>query len=389
MVNSHFDTWTTILYILIGIIGYNLIKKMMRKNISQLGGYSFSIEKTRKDYMIAFIIFYALFAAVRHVGYCIGGTDAQNYIEMFQYCLNYDVANRGGNTTIEPGFIAVTKAIRYFSDSWRIYFFVVYGFIAFSYVYFIRKMCPKAMVFIPMVLLAFLYVKGFNTLRSHMAISVFLIGLTFIKDKKWLSFFIIVSSMFFHRMSILYVPIYFFYFLVKKYMVNMDKWFFLIIGIIGLICSYVVGKYLQNYIFAIGLLGSTTDMTYVTRSMGTNILESYPMYFAHIALFMALFFFYEKVDNLEEGKMMKILFIYDLWMVPAALILGMWRFPNYLYVLRLCLWSIILYYLCKGKYAPLYKIMAWVVFIFWFVFRFSREWDDTGTSPYIFGLFNI
>lgn len=377
--DSYFEYSTAILYVIIGIIGTSILRRSMNPRLSIA---------LQNRYLTLFVLLFALFAACRQVSPGIGGRDALSYIEDFEDAMVSGVGERKGATNIEPGFLLINYSIRYITDNWRIYFALLYGFIAFSYAYTIRKLSTTYMVFIPMVLLSYLYIKGFNTLRSHCAISVMLIGLTYIDTKKWRSLVILLSSILIHRMSIIFVPIWFFYHILKKYLTDMSRMWFVVIGIAGVIFSFLAAKFLQNYILLIGLLEGT-DAFYLEKNVGSNILDSYPMFFAHAVLFFAISVFYNKIFWSDKDKVLRTLFLYDLWIVPAGLILGMWRFANYLYVLRLCLWGIILYNFKRSK-SPntrqLIDLVAWFIFIAWFIFRFSREWEDTGTSPYFFSI---
>ena len=368
----YFDVYTLLIYVSIGILGVVFIQR----------------NNTRESIWncFFFILIFAVLATFRLVGNDVGGIDAPEYIDLFNHANMNGVGDRAGSTSIEPGFLYLNIIIRKFTDSWRLYFFVIYAFIAFSYFYFIKKMCPKGISVIPFVLLAFLFVKGFNTIRTHVAISILLIGISYIDRRKCLSLFLMATSIMIHRLSLLFLPIWFFYYVMKKIFPECSRIVYFTLGISGMVISLLASRYLQDYIMIAGLMDGT-DAFYLTKKQDANILDSYPMFFAQVLLFLIICLYYNKIKWEKKSNLLKTLFLYDLCIIPAALTLGMWRFVNYLYVVRLCLWAVVMYnmeyYILKVK-RQFIALLLWVIFIGWFAFRFSREWSDTGISPYIF-----
>ena len=210
MSSVYFDNFTLILYIMIGIIGGVCIKLAnSNKTVAGTG-----LSRKELQFYGLFILIFTSFAVVRQVSYEVGGTDAQSYIELFENVLKYP----GRFADQEQLFLYLNIGVRYLTDDYHIYFLLVYGFIAFAYCYFIRTFCPKDVSYIPFLLLIWPYLKGFNTIRSSLAIAFFLIGLVMLKkERTWLSVILIIATFFIHRMSLLYIPFLVFYRLLYKY----------------------------------------------------------------------------------------------------------------------------------------------------------------------------
>ena len=116
----------------------------------------------------------------------------------------------------------------------------------------------------------------------------------------------------------------------------------------------------------------------------------YPMFLGQLLLFVFLFLNYNSISWDDKSKSLRTLFIYDLWMVPAGLVLGMWRSIEYLYLVRLSLWAILIYALTQKSsqvVATFIKISFFFVFAAWLIFRIYKEYEDTKISPYILDLF--
>jgi hypothetical protein len=110
------------------------------------------------------------------------------------------------------------------------------------------------------------------------------------------------------------------------------------------------------------------------------------MYFGHMLLFAFIYFFYDRIKWDNSAVILRTIFIYDLWVTPAGLVLGMWRFVEYLYLVRLALWGVVVYSLTKqfGAMGWLIKTISFISFSSWLVFRIYKEWEPVQISPYIF-----
>ena len=111
------------------------------------------------------------------------------------------------------------------------------------------------------------------------------------------------------------------------------------------------------------------------------------MYLVHLLLFIALIIRYKSIPNTSQISFLKICFAYDIIMLPATLILGMWRFAEYFYISNLILWAILIPIICN-KFSKESSLLIRGVFLLGFsgllYIRLIREWEDLALMPYLF-----
>ena len=110
----------------------------------------------------------------------LGGKDSYTYELLFKY--SFSGSSRFINYDILFGYF--NKLIRTFTDNVYIYRAICYAIIVYGYVAFIKYVCPENVSALPFITLMIPYLKSFNTMRTSIAISVFLIGLTLLYRKK-------------------------------------------------------------------------------------------------------------------------------------------------------------------------------------------------------------
>lgn len=336
-------------------------------------------------YTVLFFLMLLVLAAFRKVSLNVGGTDAPNYISNF---LNIDKGgmDRSGNVEMEWGFQTLTRFVRSFTDDYRVYFAVIYGIIVFGYIKFIKCNCPKGLVYIPFLLLMYPFFRSFNTVRTSVAIAFILMGLSYIDKSKWKSFLLIAVSVLFHRMSLLFVFVWPFYYLMQRYSPQLSRKKFVIVSLMGIAALYLISLRFQQYAIAYEIMDGA-DVSYIQDTLGQNYLMRYPMFFGQLLLLIMLTLNYNSIQWNSKTISLRTLFIYDLWMIPAGLVLGMWRSIEYLYLVRLSLWAVIIYTMAKKQSsggALLVKICSFCAFVFWLVLRVYKEYEPCHISPYIF-----
>ena len=233
------------------------------------------------------------------------------------------------------------------------------------------------------------FLRSFNTMRTSVAISFFLVGLSYLDKSKWKSFLFVASSVLMHRISILFVFVWPFYYIQKKVFPHLTRWKFAILSLVGVAIVFVISLQFQQYAIMYQVMEGT-DAHYIEATLGQNYLTRYPMFFGQLLLFIFIIANYNTIKWNEKTTLLRALFIYDLWITPAALVLGMWRFVEYFYLVRLSLWALIIYTMSKHSFKSValpIKFVFSIAFIFWLVFRIYKEWEDVGISPYIFEIF--
>lgn len=391
MYTGKIDVATFLFYIFIGIFSFACIKKAMGFRERRVCS---DIEQTYEKKVsydnllfLLFIVVFTFIASFRTVGHNVGGADALNYIDCFLSA--YKSNGFAVEHNIEPLFHLYCKVIRRFTDNYHVFFVISYGFISTVYVLFLKKYCPPDISYIPFLLIVFPYLKSFCTLRSSMAVAVVLLSLLCIDKHKFLSLALIISSFFVHRSSIIILPVYFVYVFLKGYFSRLQgKTLFFTVAIC-VVLAYALAGVLQSFVLQKGLLDGT-DVYYLAKSTGVSIFSRWPMYFAHLCLFVALLVFSKKLPHTETIDMLKTVCIYDIIIMPASIVLGFWRTNEFLYLARLIMWGIMI---GKGeKYIDkrsrfIYRGAIALVFLAWLIFRIFSEWDELKIMPYSLDLF--
>ena len=405
MYTGQMDLYSWIVYLGLGLLGYVCIRFAKKDQGCVQVFQKFSFQKRYIGYLVLVLVF-TFFATFRKVGTMLGGADAQNYSNYFINCFNPESYEYG--LISEPLFRYFAQFIRLFTDNPRVFFAISYGFIALCYCLFVEEYCPKDSSMIPFVLLIFPYLKAFCTLRSSLAVAVFLIALILVEKKPWLSICLMISTVFIHRMSIAYAV--FFIFdrimgntVIKTQGVKLGKLLFLV-SFIGIWSARLV----QWVVPALGIL-DTTDNWYLLQSMGTSLIFSLPMYFAHLLVFFFLVLFGDRV-NTKHWVRIKSFLAFDLVIIPATILLGFWRSNEYMYVVRLVAWSQLIpageavlsevyekyrtvikrwikLEVSKEAFVKIYRVALACCFAGWLVFRILSEWDDLKIMPYILNFY--
>ncbi|MGM9900017.1 MAG: EpsG family protein [Bacilli bacterium] len=343
-------------------------------------------------FFIAFLIFVFLAVGRKVDEYC-GGADAIVYVNDF---VKGDFT-RYSKTDILFGLFS--SFIRFFTNNYRIYFFIIYSIIVFSYCYVIKTFCPNYCSFIPLICSIFPFIRSFNTMRSSLAIAVFAIGLCFLKKKKkryiFLSIILAITSCFIHRMLILHLPSILFYYVYKKIGYKINKGKQVIVSILMIVITVAVSIFLRNYIIKFGIFDndSTADSSYVQASLGTSIISSYPMYFAHMCLLVVIWFLDNKVRRDDNYLMVKAFCLYDIIIIIPSVVLGIWRANEVLYIFRLIMWGYLVdaeakLFTTKDNSRLIFRIAVFIVVLGWLIFRIWRTWEKSNLMPYIFDLFS-
>ena len=383
----YFDIWTCVLYLLVGVMCMFFIRGFMKAPSSINCTSRVTVWHSRL-YTILFFLMLLFLAVFRKVTYNLGGSDTINYIDNFQTIFKGGI-ERQNNSDLEWGFQTITKAIRSLSDNYHVYFMFMYGIIIYGYIKFIKRSCPKGLVYIPFILLMYPFLKSFNTMRTSVAIAFILIGISYMNKSKLLSFFLIAFSVLIHRISLLFVFVWPFYYVMNKRLIEMSRIKFVIVTLVGIVVVFLVSLQFQQYAI-LYQIADGTDAYYIQATLGQDYLMRYPMFLGQLLLFVFLFLNYNSISWDDKSKSLRTLFIYDLWMVPAGLVLGMWRSIEYLYLVRLSLWAILIYALTQKSsqvVATFIKISFFFVFAAWLIFRIYKEYEDTKISPYILDLF--
>ena len=375
MSSNYFSTGTLLLYVTVAYIAAYLIY------LSKTGHRYIKGTSRKRPLMLLFLMLTA-FAVMRKVGFGgMGGMDS--YVYEIEFINSKWNAGRYEDMDVLFGYFNIF--IRAFTDNVHIYRGICYGIISYGYVSFIKSVCPDNVSSIPFITLMIPYLKSFNTMRTSIAIAVFLIGLKLLYERKkvWANV-LIVSTMFIHRMSVIYILFLPFYYLIGKDWERKKASTIIFRTIILMAFGLISAFYVRDYVAAASLLDDH-DMHYLRKSYQfSNIVMLLPT-FLLIAVWIINVRRLNTIQN-EKIKFLEILVAFDCMILPVAAILGMWRANEYLYLPRLSLWGvIILAYIHRfaPKERPLILILFFAIFSGWLVYRIMREWEPCGLMPYL------
>lgn len=379
MPQPHFSIVTLILYVIIGVLGAVFIK-------SANNNRSIHVSFVRSGeflFYAAFVFTFVCFALFRKVGEDIGGSDAIRYIDGFENIFR----ENSRFETQEQLFLAYNKLIRSFTDNYKIYFLFCYSIISFAYVFFIKNFISKNISYIPFVLLIFPFLRSFSSLRSSLAIAVFLIALVLLKNRKTiLSYILIFATFFIHRISALFILFIPFYLIYKNRFLKFHGIKLYIFFITYILLGYICARFVQQYVLIIQLAYSSTDLYYLSGSVGKNIFERWPMMFPYILLFIVYIFGYKKLKDDNKTNLLKLFCAFDIIIMPVSLVLGIWRANEYLYVARIIMWGMLINIFQEKFSIPsrmIFNLAVSLSFLSWLIFRICSEWNDLKIMPYI------
>lgn len=373
----YFDTKTLIIYFIFGILC------ILSVHIAKGGRYS-SLNST-KGFLLLFVTLF-IFSVFRKVGLHLGGEDALRYQEGFiTYFQNG--ATRFENTDVLFGYI--TAAIRLVTDNPYIYRGWCYSLIIIGYIIVIKYLSPQKISPIPFICILIPFMRSFGSMRNSMSIALFLIAIVlwFQHENLWCLIFVFMSVLT-HRLSFVMIALFPFAYLYNR-CISLSKIKYIIYVSISIFISYTLAKFLQDYIILFSLFedSGNADMWYLINNQGANILLNWPMYLPHILLFVAIIPVFDKLQHKKDSKFLIMLFSFDIIILPASLVLGMWRFAEYLFIPNLILWGIIVsnyYKIVTPASRIIIRSLAFVGFSSLMLIRLSREWQDLSLMPYLF-----
>ena len=240
---------------------------------------------------------------------------------------------------------------------------------------------------IPYLVIVLFYLKSFNTMRSSLAVAIFTIALVLLyKNKKIIAFSLIISTVFIHRMSVLYIPFIIFYFFGYKFIINMGLKRMIFFLILYSWITYIIATSIQTFVLGAMLLDGT-DSYYLQKNMNGSIFDSSILLLPLIALLIFWFITNRKLNVDNRTEFLTVCIAYDIIIAPAAILLGMLRFNEFMFLERLTVWGVLisLYRIrFERKSRILVTLLFVCIFLGWLIYRIEREWDPCKIMPYIF-----
>ena len=347
-------------------------------------------------YLIITSIIWTFFATFRFVGLNrIGGTDTYNYIHFFEMC-NYYESYSGWmlHAGDDIAFKWINKMIRYFTGNYQIYFAIVYGFMAWAYLWFIARFTPKESSIIPYLLCFFLYWRSMNTLRSNLAIAFIMVACVFLLDKKikYAYLFAIIATLT-HKAAFVFVFVIPFIQMFNKY--KLEKWHIIFFVMLSSLAGGILQKSFISFTNEMDLEGAYRS--YATSSIegGGFFANAWKIAFEQLILGFFILLYWKKIENLKSDvslldsakiHILGLICAYDLILIPVNYILNIWRGYEFFYMPRVAMWGIICHLILNNrkKVISISSIIIFLLFLFWFIFRIESMFEPSGLMPYIF-----
>lgn len=356
-------------------------------------------KRTIIPYIASFVVILTIIAAFRLVVHGIGGSDAIAYKFFFEKCNTPSYANYEWFLHQDLLFRYVTKFLRLFTEDYHFYFVILYGINIVAYILFLKEFCLRNSNYTPCILFIFLYWRSFNTLRSNTAIAVMLIALILLYRKKVQAAIVVgFSTVLIHKMAVLYLFFFPFYFIFSK--VKLTKLRFVATMIIVIILGSIVQRFFLDITEGVDLGGAYRS--YASRSLHSSFWDNgWKIAFEQILLGVCMWLYYKKIVistiflNKRDSRRLNLIWmmcLFDMMTIPINFIMGVWRGYLFFYMPRIVMWCEIinLFILSQHKdYRIVLNIVVLTCFIAWMVFRFYNMWEDSNLMPYIFEPFEI
>lgn len=211
----------------------------------------------------------------------------ESFLEFRMYDWKTAIQNSQGDAK-EQGFLLFTKLLGIASSNFVVELFVIALIVTAAYYFFLMKYSDEIWV---SLLMYFFYVfpKSSYIIRQYLAMAILLFAVKFILDKRLLPFFFIVvlaSTM--HRVSLLWLPVFFLYQIKNK-----KAFLWIIIGVMAVI--YVA---LQELALVLNSLGG--DFLRYGSYLNDESSVNYTGFFI-MAFYLLLFVYFGRGRVFEEG----------------------------------------------------------------------------------------
>ena len=392
--NAYWDTKTLIFYFIMGMVSMFALQSVKKKEV--ISGQQ---QKMLNKAYIAWFAIWVIVAVFRKVSIGIGESDAIAYKEFFEYCLHPKAGTVRAiayANHLDIGYQILCKIIRRFTEDYHVLFFIIYGILAFAYIWFFNELSMKSISYGPMMISFYLMLRGFSSIRTNLSAALLLISCVFMyKDKKFWTILFAVLSLFIHKATIFYFAFIIFYYIFRNRKISVIK----IIGLV--VIASLLAKGAQSYIInVIGTEGlDSSYVNYASNSLsGGGFFKNYwKMVVDQLALIVACGFLYKYIiydvnHNMDEHDKKRFRFvwlmcIFDFALVPVCYILHIWRGYEYFFYARLILWGEIIAVFSKSlnvKEKRVASILFTLGLMVWMGIRVYSNWQLSSLSPYIF-----
>lgn len=377
-----------VLYVVMGLVSMGAVSYVKKREYKQN-----RIQKLGNKAYVAWIIIWEVITIFRKVDYNLGGSDAIQYVSYFKDCLNSNLHTLYAEH-LDVGFQLLTKCIRFFTADYRVYFALIYGVIIVAYIIFINEFTPTNINYESMVLIFFVFLRGFTSIRTNLSVAFLLLALvTLYRNKRMWTCVWLILCLGMHIVSFLFIPFFAFYFLYKNK--KLKIWQGGILYVVVLVGARIVQQVLGEMTVLRGAYAY-----YATANMNISFFDNgWKIAFGQLLLLVLFLIFQSDISktvanytelNRKRYQYIYLMCIYDFLMIPVNHILGIWRGYEYFYLPRMILWGIVLrtifYHFKPGSRGTL-RIISLILFISWMIFRVYSTYEDSLLMPYVFEVF--
>jgi len=385
MYNYPYWSWSTLfLYLLLSIAGMYYIGN----NIKYGSAFCNKRGKITID-AVSLIIVWAFFATFRFANGSIGGSDTLGYIWFFEHSFDKNLAFYD-HSAEDLVFLWTNQLIRFFTKDYHLFFFIIYSFMAYAFIKYCQRFCKPYYPIIPLLLVFFLYLRAFMSIRSNYSFCFVLLGLVSLANNKYKrAYLLAILACLTHKGCILYaMSIPFCHFFRQRNLPNF-------VVAITFLCLMFITELLRDYIvlFTASLeLGGVYSSYAENANLEGNAMfytPSYGQYFLGISILLFSKEIHKEFEyHKNDSNGLKILWltcIFDLLALPLSLLLGNWRAYEFLYMPRVCMWCLLLFIFVKRKRynKRIVLVGAFMFYLIWIVYRLNKTYEDSGLMPYV------
>lgn len=389
MIRPYWDIPTLLLYLLMALIGVIFVNCALKMTINRREkGYVI-----RNPFYFIIIIVWTFLAVFRSVKEGVGGTDTGEYIYFFKNCWgSYDFMME--HIASDLLFKWINQGVRLFTDDYHVFFLLAYSFIVYSFMTFIQRFCTNISNPIPLLMVFYLYLRGFNTLKSNFCIALILLGLTCVANKRYFSAYLLLICTFLtHKSGFLFGLIIPFSHILNKYRIKKRY----LIAISAFLFMMAAG--IRDYFIE---FASMNDLGGAYGSYAANAKENSSLFSGVVECFMqyvlvaTIIFFSNKIIKISHLYGYKVssnldmlitICYFDAILIPFNVMMGIWRGYEFCMIPRICMWTYILFFLSEAfpRNSRIVVNTAYLlVILIWFIFRLNRTYMASNLMPYIF-----
>lgn len=376
MLNSLFPisdnwSWGTYLFYVIaaGLVSYLCYKgAVFRTNVKGFNGKGdFYISKSSVFYFIAFAIL-VLLATLRTSEV---GSDTEVYVSYFKnaYTLDFQWNQLFHFQQMEPLFQLYLFILRKITDSYTIYFFVTYSFVAGAYIKFISNYFNKQSDYFFLQLFIFFYTSNMSGTRAAIGTAILLYSYIYISKKQYgIACFLTLLACGFH-----YTMLFNFYVIVMTYLMNTSllkrkKWIWIFSLAVTVLIAYF-GVYQLKAILA------TTKYNYYSSISINELSFLGSMIYVIYGVLCFCYYRYLSSSRQESSSMLNVTIAF-LLAYPVIFVTAAYRIPNYYAMPRMVCWSEICVEtkrrLSTRSGRVMFNIVIELVVVLYLLLRFTR-----------------